>query len=55
MKSFTYRLKTIILTKNMLASIVIGTVILLWNHLAMWIGYNVNIGPLSLKEMGSVF
>lgn len=55
MKSFTYRLKTIILTKNMLASIVIGTVMLLWNHLAMWIGYNVNIGSLSLKEMGSVF
>lgn len=55
MNSFRYRLKTIIMSPNMLISILIGVVMLLWNHVASWLNYNLYIGPLSFKEMGSVF
>jgi len=55
MNSFGYRLKTIIISPNMLVSVVIGVIMLLWNHVSSWINYNLYIGPLSLKEMGSIF
>ncbi len=55
MNSFRYRLKTLIFSPNMLISILIGVTILLWNHIGVWINYNINVGPLSLKNMGSIF
>lgn len=39
----------------MMVSICLGVILLLWFHLFTWIKYNVLIGPLSLKEMGSVY
>lgn len=54
-KSLRIRLKTAILSPGMLASVCIGLVMLTWNHIYTLISYNLSLGPLTLKELGSIF
>jgi len=54
-KSLIYRLKAVILSPNMLISVVIGVLLLTWNFFFNFIIYNLAIGPLKLTEMGSMF
>lgn len=55
MKSLQIRLKAAVLSPAMLISVCIGVFMLTWQHIFNLIIYNLSIGPVTLKEMGSIY
>lgn len=54
-KSLNLRTKNTVFSINMLVSVCIGIFLLTWNHVFNLIIYNLSVGPVSFKEMGSIF
>lgn len=54
-KSLQVRLKATVLSPAMLISVCIGVFMLMWQHIFNLIIYNLSIGPVTLKEMGSIY
>ena len=54
-KSLNLRTKNTVFSINMLVSICIGVFLLTWNHVFNLVLYNLSVGSLSFKEMGSIF
>lgn len=44
-----------IFSPNMLVSVCIGIFLLMWFHVFSWLTYNLSIGSLTFKEMGSTY
>lgn len=54
-RSLRVRLKTTILSPAMFISVCLGVFMLMWQHIFNVIIYNLSIGPVTLKEMGSIY